>query len=35
MCDGSAGFLSDEVDVVEVLRPMASRKSGENYEWPF
>jgi hypothetical protein len=35
LSDGSADVLSDDVDVVEVLRPMASRKSGENYEWPF
>ena len=35
MCDGSAAFMSDQVDVEEVLRPMASRKSEENYEWPF
>lgn len=35
MCDGSAGFLSDDVDVEGVLRPMASRASEEVFEHPF
>jgi prepilin-type N-terminal cleavage/methylation domain-containing protein/prepilin-type processing-associated H-X9-DG protein len=35
MCDGSAGFLRDDVDVAGVLRPMASRKSEEVFESPF
>lgn len=29
LCDGSIQFIRDEVDVVGVLRPMASRKSGD------
>jgi prepilin-type processing-associated H-X9-DG protein len=35
MCDGSAGFISEEVDVEKVLRPMASRYSGDVYDSPF
>jgi prepilin-type N-terminal cleavage/methylation domain-containing protein len=29
LCDGSSRFLSDDTDVVGVLRPMASRASGD------
>jgi prepilin-type N-terminal cleavage/methylation domain-containing protein/prepilin-type processing-associated H-X9-DG protein len=35
MCDGSANFISEEVDVEGVLRRMASRASGDNYQSPF
>jgi prepilin-type processing-associated H-X9-DG protein len=35
MCDGSAGFLRDDIDVTTVLRPMASRKSEEVFQSPF
>ena len=35
MCDGSAGFLREDVDVEGVLRPMASRASEEVYQSPF
>ncbi len=34
MCDGSAGFLRDDVDVEKVLLPMASRNSEDIYESP-
>jgi len=34
MSDGSASFIRDEVDVVAVLRPMASRASDDVYEKP-
>jgi prepilin-type processing-associated H-X9-DG protein len=34
MCDGSAGFVSDDTDVT-VLRAMASRASEDLYEPPF
>ena len=34
MCDGSAGFVSADTDVI-VLRAMASRKSDEVYQSPF
>lgn len=32
MCDGSAGFLREDVDVEGVLRPMASRDSQDLYQ---
>jgi hypothetical protein len=35
MCDGSAGFIGDDVNVAAVLRPMASRKSEEVFQSPF
>jgi hypothetical protein len=35
MSDGSVGFCKEDVDVAGVLRPMASRKSGDDYESPF
>ena len=34
MCDGSAGFVSDEIELT-VLRRMASRGSEDPYESPF
>jgi prepilin-type N-terminal cleavage/methylation domain-containing protein len=34
LCDGSATFLRDEVDVAKILRPMASRSSEEVFERP-
>jgi prepilin-type N-terminal cleavage/methylation domain-containing protein len=35
MCDGSAAFVTDDIDLVGVYRPMASRKSEELYQSPF
>lgn len=35
MCDGSAGFVADDVDVEGVWRPMASRASEEVFGHPF
>jgi prepilin-type N-terminal cleavage/methylation domain-containing protein/prepilin-type processing-associated H-X9-DG protein len=35
MCDGAVGFVSDDADVDAVLKPMASRASGEVYDRPF
>lgn len=35
MCDGSGGFLREDVDVEGVLLPMASRASEEIFELPF
>jgi len=35
MADGSASFLSENVDLKGVYRPMASRASEEIYESPF
>ena len=35
MCDGSAGFLTDDIDVEGVLRPLASRSSEEVFERSF
>jgi prepilin-type N-terminal cleavage/methylation domain-containing protein/prepilin-type processing-associated H-X9-DG protein len=34
MCDGSARFLQEDVDLEKVLRPMASRASEEVIEYP-
>jgi prepilin-type N-terminal cleavage/methylation domain-containing protein len=34
MCDGSAMFLNDDIDVKGVYRPMASRASGDVYQRP-
>jgi prepilin-type N-terminal cleavage/methylation domain-containing protein/prepilin-type processing-associated H-X9-DG protein len=34
MCDGSATFIRDEIDVPGVLRPMASRASDDVYQKP-
>jgi prepilin-type N-terminal cleavage/methylation domain-containing protein len=34
MCDGSAMFISDDIDVAGVYRPMASRDSGDVYQRP-
>ncbi|MBX3433740.1 MAG: DUF1559 domain-containing protein [Pirellulales bacterium] len=34
MCDGSALFVSNDVDVAGVFRPMASRNSGETFALP-
>ncbi|MCA9234774.1 MAG: DUF1559 domain-containing protein [Planctomycetales bacterium] len=34
MCDGSAMFVNNDIDLVGVYRPMASRASGEVYERP-
>lgn len=35
MCDGSAGFVRDDIDLDGVLKPMASRASEDVYEHPF
>jgi prepilin-type processing-associated H-X9-DG protein len=35
MCDGSADFLSDDVDLEDVYRRMASRASEDNFPSPF
>jgi len=35
MCDGSANFVREDVDVEGVLRPMASRASEDVYQSPF
>lgn len=34
VCDASVHFMNDDVDLVGVLRPMASRASGDIYEFP-
>lgn len=34
MCDGSATFINDDIDVRGVYRPMASRASGDVYQRP-
>ena len=34
MCDGSATFITNDIDVVAVYRPMASRASGDVYQRP-
>ena len=31
--DASGRFLNDDIDVEKVLRPMASRNSGDVYDW--
>jgi prepilin-type processing-associated H-X9-DG protein len=35
LCDGSAHFLREDVDVAGVLRPMASASSDDIYQSPF
>ena len=35
LCDGSVQFIREEVDFAGVLRPMASRKSGESVQYAY